>query len=223
MTQKDILLMFRNLILFWILFVLYPAFSLGQVKVRLFSVQSPESAVFSVTEGKYEVKIINGETLFVTRGEPAIISRYDGKLAVKTRSSKGFVCDSVLFKGITGEDFFSLRSYGNQSSRQYYSGDLQCFPDLGTIVLINTCAIEKYISGVVKAEGGSGKILEYFKTQAVIARTYMYKYFDKHLSDRYNLCDNTHCQAFNGLTSDTIINRAALETGALLFLIKIVL
>ena len=94
----------------------------------------------------------------------------------------------------------------------------KCFPDLETIVLINICDVEKYISGVVKAEGGTGRNIEYFKSQAVIARTYMYRYFDKHLSDGYNLCDNTHCQAFNGLSSDSILNRAALETRGLVIL-----
>ena len=96
--------------------------------------------------------------------------------------------------------------------RQNYSGDLRCFPDLGTLVLINIPDIEKYIAGVVKAEGGSGKNIEYFKSQAVIARTYMYKYIDKHLQDGYNVCDNTHCQAYNGLSADTILNKAAMET-----------
>jgi len=210
--------MFRNLILVWILIVLYPAFISGQVRVRLFSIQSPESAVFSVTEGKYEVNAFNGEILTVTKGEPVIITRYNGKLAVKTRNAEGFVCDSVILAGKTGDDSFSLLINGNAPVRQYYSGDLQCFPDLGTLVLINICDVEKYISGVVKAEGGSGKNIEYFKTQAVIARTYIYKYFDKHLADRYNVCDNTHCQAFNGLSSDTLINRAALKTQGLVIL-----
>ena len=48
----------------------------------------------------------------------------------------------------------------------------------------------------------------------------MYKYFNKHSSDRYNVCDNTHCQAFNGLSSDTLLNRAALETRGLVILDK---
>ena len=109
---------------------------------------------------------------------------------------------------------------GNHLFSQYYSGDLQCFPDLGTLVLINISDIEKYISGVVRAEGGTGKNLEYFKTQAIIARTYMYKYFDKHTADRYNVCDNTHCQAFNGLSSDSLLNEAALETKGLVILDK---
>jgi stage II sporulation protein D len=204
--------MHRRLILVLLLFSIYPVLTSGQVKVRLFSLISPESALFYVTEGKYEINSYSGENLFVLKGEPVIISKYNGKLAVKTRDSKGFTCDSVTFTGKTGNDFFSIRINKNTPVRQNYSGDLQCFPDLGTLVLINNCNIEQYISGVVKAEGGSGKNEEYFKTQAIIARTYMYKYFDKHMTDGYNVCDNTHCQAFNGVSSDTLINRAALGT-----------
>ena len=36
--------------------------------------------------------------------------------------------------------------------------------------------------------------------------------------DGYNLCDNTHCQAFNGISSDTLIDRAAVETKGLVVL-----
>jgi stage II sporulation protein D len=96
--------------------------------------------------------------------------------------------------------------------RQLYQGNLKVYPDLATLVMVNTVDIEQYIAGVVKAEGGNGKNIEYFKTQAVICRTYMYRYMNKHKADRYNLCDNTHCQAFNGITSDTLIIRAALIT-----------
>jgi stage II sporulation protein D len=48
----------------------------------------------------------------------------------------------------------------------------------------------------------------------------MYKYFKRHELDRYNLCDNTHCQAFNGITSDSVIIRAAQETKGLVVLDK---
>jgi stage II sporulation protein D len=84
--------------------------------------------------------------------------------------------------------------------------------------MINDCNVESYIAGVVQAEGGRGKDMEYCKSQAILARTYMYKYFQRHIQDYYNVCDNTHCQAFNGLTSDTMINRAALQTKGLVIL-----
>lgn len=190
----------------------------AQVKIRLFANQSPESAVFSVTKGKYELNLFNGNILTVSQDEPVIIARFKGKLAVKKRNTEGFVCDSLSLSAKTGNDYFSLMMNGKSHTKQYYSGDLQCFPDLETLVFINICDIERYISGVVMAEGGPGKNLEYFKTQAIIARTYMYKYFDKHLADRYNVCDNTHCQAFNGLSSDSLLNMAAFETRGLVIL-----
>ena len=190
----------------------------AQVKIRLFSNQSPESALFSVTNGKYIIKRFNGENLVLSKGESVIISRFDGKLAVKSRNSNAFISDSVIFSGLTGNDNFSLRINLLTSIRQFYSGDLKCFPDLATLIMINICDVEKYIAGVVKSEGGSGKNIEYFKSQAVIARTYMYRYIDKHLSDGYNVCDNTHCQAFNGSSSDSILNLAVMETKGLVIL-----
>jgi stage II sporulation protein D len=210
----------RLKILFVLLLTVFCTGVSAQVKIRLFANQSPESAVFSVTEGTYELNLFNGEILPVFKNEPVIMTRYYGKLAVKKRNTKGFVCDSLILRGKTGNDSFSLMMNGKSRIRQYYSGDLQSFPDLGTLVFINISDVEKYISGVVKAEGGTGKNLEYFKTQAIIARTYMYKYFDKHLADRYNVCDNTHCQAFNGLSSDSLLNKAALETRGLVILNK---
>jgi stage II sporulation protein D len=141
-------------------------------------------------------------------------------VAVKKRNTRGYVCDSLIFSGKTGHDSFSLRTYGESNTKQCYSGDLQCFPDLGTLLFIDNSDVEKYISGVVMAEGGTGKSLEYFKTQAIIARTYMYKYFNKHIADKYNVCDNTDCQAFNGLSTDSLLNKAAMETRGLVILNK---
>jgi len=178
----------------------------------MFSNQAAESAVFSVTEGKYEVNAFGRGRMIIVKGESLIIARYNGKLAVKTRNVKGFVCDSVLISGLTGNDAFSLKIIGDMPVKQNYTGDMRCYPDMDNLVLINICDIEKYISGVVQAEGGNGKHLEYFKTQAVIARTYMYKNLNKHINDRYNLCDNTHCQAYYGLSADTVIIRAVHET-----------
>jgi len=208
----------RKLILILLFDVLFASGSYGQVRIRLFSSQSPESAFFSTTGGSYELNTFNGENLFVNKNEPVLITRFNGKLAVKTKYGRGFICDSLTLLGKTGSDSFSLRINDGTPVRQYYSGDLQCFADLGTLVMINISDVENYISGVVIAEGGSGRNKEYFKTQAILACTYMYRYFDKHQSDRYNVCDNTHCQVFNGLSWDTIINNAVQETTGLVIL-----
>jgi stage II sporulation protein D len=184
----------------------------GQVKIRLFANQLPQSATFSVTEGKYKVDSFFGTPFIIGQGEIILVSRYNGKLLVKKHNDQGFICDSITFSGQSDNDSFYIRINGKSPSRQYYTGDLKCLSDFGTLLLINTCDVEKYIAGVVKTEGGTGKNIEYFKSQAVIARTYMYRYMNKHLVDGYNLCDNTHCQAYSGLSSDPVLNLAAIET-----------
>jgi stage II sporulation protein D len=121
-------------------------------------------------------------------------------------------------RGLTGNDSFSFRVNGSVKNRQFYSGNLQCLPDLGILVFVNICDVEQYLAGVVRTEGGTGRNIEYLKSQAVLARTFMYKYINRHIIDGYNFCDNTHCQAFNGVSTDTIIKRAALETKGLVIL-----
>jgi stage II sporulation protein D len=208
----------KKLIIAAIIFIIEPLFLNGQVRIRLFTSNDPSYAVFSVTSGQYEIDSYSGQPIILKNGELAIISEYSGKLAIKTRGTIAFGCDSVILRGQTGNDLFALRVNGKTPMRQCYSGDLHCIPDMETILLINICDIESYVAGVVKAEGGSGRNIEYFKTQAIIARTYMYKYFNKHIADRYNLCDETHCQAFNGMIDDSVINRASFETKGLVIL-----
>ena len=202
-------MMLRRLLVIGFLLAYLPVFGSGQVRVRLFSDADADLALFAADSGRYEVNTFSDSSFEIAPGELVIISRYGNRIYLKARNREGMICDSLFFSGKSGNESFSLRIKG---IRRFYSGDLHCYPDLGSLVLINICDIETYIAGVVKAEGGPGKNIEYFKTQAVIARTYMYRYFDKHVTDRFNLCDITHCQAFNGISGDTVINRAALET-----------
>jgi stage II sporulation protein D len=198
-----------------IYFLLYflPVSSEAQIKIKLFSGQPVRSAIFTVTAGKYEINTyVNDSSLFAETGEPVIISNFNNKIAVKVYNARGFLCDSVSIRAFNGECSFSIRNPGKNSVLHYYSGSLSCYTDPGNLVIINNCDIEQYIAGVVRAEGGSGRNMEYFNTQAIIVRTYMYKYFDKHISDGYNLCDSTHCQVFNGISTDSSIVFAAKAT-----------
>lgn len=192
----------------------------GQVKVRLFADQETESAILTVTGGEYELMACNGKRIHIRQNEQIVFALYNGRIAVKTRSAKGFACDTVALSGLTGKDFFSLRIINGESGARQYTGTLKCFFDLGIIVFINTCDTESYIAGVVKAESGPGRNTEYCKAQAVLARSYLYRNISRHLIDDYNVCDNTHCQVFFGITTDPVILRAALETKDLVAVYK---
>jgi stage II sporulation protein D len=210
--------MFRKLLFIQFVLILFSPIISGQVRVRIFANKPASSGVFTVTAGKYELDVYDGKTLSLTIGEPVVLAMFNGRIAVKADSFQSFMCDSLILRGLTGNERFSFRANGSTRNRQFYSGDLQCNPDLGILVFINICDVEQYIAGVVRTEGGTGRNIEYLKSQAVLARTFMYKHISRHLIDGYNFCDNTHCQAFNGVSSDTVIKRAALETKGLVIL-----
>ena len=201
-----------------VLLILQTAILSGQVKVRLLTVYKPDTVTFTVAEGEYKADYFTGRTDLIGKDQSIIIIKHDARLFIKSGNGDSVISDSVLFKGVTGNDSFILSAGSNEQLIRNYSGDLHCKSDLGTLLLINNCDVEDYVAGVVKAEGQYGKYPEYFKTQAVIARTYMYRHLKKHVLDGFNLCDNIHCQAFNGITDDTIIVGATQATWGLVIL-----
>jgi stage II sporulation protein D len=190
----------------------------AQVKIRLFTSRLPESAVFSVTKGVYDLRLSDGSVHPLPADEPVIIMKMGSKIVVKLRDRSSVICDTLTFVARSDSDLYSLRINGRNPVKQYYCGELKCYPDLGALLFINKCDIEKYIAGVVQAEGGTGHNIEFFKTQAIIARTYLYKNINKHTVDGYNVCDDIHCQVFNGLPSDQLLIKAAIETRGLVIL-----
>ena len=191
--------------------------SSAQVRIRIFAARNPEEALFTVTNGTYFL-VTPGDSTEITKGSSVLLSFHNQKIAVKPFGFEGFICDSVKMNPASETCSFSVRSFGDTPVRQNYTGSLSCYPDLDAVLLVNTADIEQYIAGVVQTEGGARQNHEYFKTQAVIARTYMYKYFHRHLTDGYNLCDNTHCQAFNGISTEPSLLEAAKETHNLVIL-----
>jgi stage II sporulation protein D len=204
----------KRSLLIIILILLHSANSFPQFRIRLFSDQSPDLVIFTVIKGAYQINLQADKIIKIEPGESVVLTRLNDRLVVKTRKETGFTCDSVELINTGANSSFSLRINPDVSFKRIYNGNLICKSDLGSVLLINTPETEDYIAGVVKSEAGSGATIEYFKTQAVIARTYSYKYEKKHINDNYNLCDGVHCQVYQGITTDTLIIRAVKETKA---------
>lgn len=77
-----------------------------------------------------------------------------------------------------------------------YQDDLQIRIYKGHLQLVNIVDIEKYVAGVVESEGGHVEELEFFKAQAVLARTFALKNLRKHLKEGYNLKDDVSSQVY---------------------------
>lgn len=82
----------------------------------------------------------------------------------------------------------------------------------GSMLVSTTLPLEAYVAGVVQAESGDKRPVEYYKLQAVICRTYALTNARKHLAEGFSVCDGTHCQVFKGRCTLPDIRNAVAAT-----------
>ncbi len=82
----------------------------------------------------------------------------------------------------------------------------------GALRIVNDIVLDKYIGGVTEAEAGSRTFYEFYKVQAILARTFALAHINKHATEGFCLCDQVHCQAYFGKPRDLSISKAVDET-----------
>ncbi len=99
----------------------------------------------------------------------------------------------VLIKSKDQRKEFRIKAGGKE---RVYRGDLRIRLYKGYLQVVNLVDIENYAAGVVESEGGHLNNPEYFKAQAVLARTFALKNLKKHKADGYNLKDDVTSQVY---------------------------
>jgi stage II sporulation protein D len=89
-----------------------------------------------------------------------------------------------------------------------YQDDMSFSVSEGFMKIINEVSLDNYIAGVTEAEAGSRSSIEFYKVQAVLARTFALAHVNKHLLEGFSLCDQVHCQAYYGKPRDQNIYKA---------------
>lgn len=86
-------------------------------------------------------------------------------------------------------------------NRNRYGGRLRFQPNTyGTYTLVNQVPIETYLRGVVPYEIGPQAPETAVQAQAIIARTYALRNLRRFRIDDYELCADTQCQVYKGLS-----------------------
>ncbi len=101
----------------------------------------------------------------------------------------------------SNKNLIRVRSNKNSKRARLYPGRLRVQPNAyGTYTLVNQVPLEKYLRGVVPYEIGRNAPKASLEAQAVIARTYALKNVRRFAVDNYELCADTHCQVYFGIT-----------------------
>ena len=93
-----------------------------------------------------------------------------------------------------------IEKSGDQN-RRLYAGSLRLQPNAyGTYTLVNQVPLEAYLRGVVPYEIGTWAVQPVLEVQTILARTYALRNLRRFAIDGYQLCADTQCQVYNGLT-----------------------
>ena len=183
------------------------------IKVRLLSEYEPSSIVVATISGKYNLICDNNriaESLEV--GNAVQLSYYEGKIKVERGIELIGTFNEVEFIGAKYNNVFSLKGDILPKER-VYEENLKVNIIGKSLLLVNNIGLEKYVAGVVQSEVfGSSTDVEFFKIQASASRTYCLANLNRHIRQRYNVCDAVHCQSYKGRCTQPDILRATYET-----------
>jgi stage II sporulation protein D len=148
----------------------------------------------------------------LSQGDVVIITSYDNRVIYRTLSGTCGAADSLSFIPYFADALFRVRIPGNPEPGKILNGKLTIKPFPGSLQILNYTTVEECLPGVVRAEAGKFGPSHYFRAQAVVARTYIYRNIERHALDGYNLCDDIHCQVYPGVVTDTVIVNACRST-----------
>lgn len=183
----------------------------GVIRVGLLSLDNPLSLTVTVIEGNYKL-LAGRQSIVLLKDDNILINRAGEKILVSTEMSNNILADSVVIQSAEKACYFSIRNNNRAAEPREYTGNLIVKSDIESLLAINEVDNDMYLAGVVQSEAGVKGNIEYFKTQAVLARTYLFMNIKRHTLDGYHVCDRTHCQAYNGKSESKTINQAVHAT-----------
>lgn len=198
----------------FIVFLLrFPVIRASDIRIGLFYNQEIQTAVFSVVQGEYILVAEGMRVKSLTRGSILHIDVARGGITVQDATDVFGPFSDIAFRGISSDNIFLIKPVYPSHDAKESDDDLFVNVVGQKLQIINQLDMEKYITGILEAEVGPDASFEYYKAQAVLARTYAIKNYNRHAFEGFNLCDGQHCQAFNGKSRwNEEIYQAVLET-----------
>jgi stage II sporulation protein D len=107
------------------------------------------------------------------------------KMYIKTRNHNEYYGDFLII-------------IDNKINRKYHGGFEVVTSETGFNLIVKQ-KIEDMVYSSLSSEGNDDQ-KEYLKALAIVIRTYVIKNINRHKSEGFDFCDNTHCQLFFGET-----------------------
>lgn len=192
-----------------LLFLNYPA--RAQVLVRIGIKNDLRNLNIKISEGDYA--LTNGyDTIFLKKNDSISLDNNFNKLCVRY-GVDNIQGDSILLINKKENSSFTIKI--NDKWIEYEDNAIFYPKNSNIITFINQIDVDKYVASVILSETYPNLPYEFYKAKAIVVRTYtiyMINIEKKHINDKYDLCNTTHCQLYRGKCNNQTIINACNET-----------
>lgn len=192
------------------------------IKIRILSNYIVTSCTIASSAGEYEVWANDEKKFILDSNNAVLLNIINNSISLNTLKNTFGTFNNISIKGISTSPsgkyetnyldlIYSTPASGGLNRKSYY-GDLHINLTNNRLILINEVGFDDYIAGVVEAEVGYSDFIEYYKTKAILVRTYTFEQMNRHIDEGFNLCDDVHCQVYGGKCSNSKIIQAVQVT-----------
>ena len=213
-------LIFKRFIFFSIIIFLSLKYSFSQnINVRIFSDFEIKTAVIRLLSGKYELNADEKHVYRIKKNNVIYFTAVGDSVSVWDLDKHIGIYKNIEFRGKARVNSFRIEPvYPALKERSYYD-NIKISGHNKHLLIINSVDLESYVSGVVESESGPKANEEYYKSQAIICRTYALDHLDRHDGEGFNLCDGVHCQVYKNMSyQNYIIPEATFFTSGLVLI-----
>ncbi len=205
----------RIVIIFVIILIFSNIGYAQKIKIGIFTTHNIKSFIFTTEKGRYQ--LVGDKQTVISIKPNSVLNFLIGDTSIIIKDLNNFIGSFkyIEIDGIEPENIFKIKGLIPEISEKIYDDNLILFSVNDFFRIINNVELENYITGVVESESGTKATLEYYKTQAIITRTYALKNFNRHIDEGYNLCSEVHCQAYHNksINHNTIAQAVKLTRG----------
>lgn len=203
----------RKVLTFFLLLVLGFASHAQRLNIGLFYREKPRKIHFTLKQGKLAAvskgQVVKpfypGAHFTVSLVDDSMELRQNKQLVMRAQKLKLLQAEPAGREALQRPELKQpprtlVSIPGIKSAQRKYDNGFKLRVADHYIQLVNFVDFTFYLAGVVEAESGYQAGEEFYKAQAVLARTYAYKNILRHEVEGFNLCDRVHCQAYHGRT-----------------------
>lgn len=181
------------------------------LQIRLYAHLKINTLQLNVVSGSYKI-LADGNSIADSGLESTIKLTLKGDSIQLTQNDK-IIGNYIYIKFVgTENEQIKIKLINPDRKPRVYENNLSFSVSEEYIRIINDVVLDNYIAGVTEAEAGSRSNLEFYKVQAILARTFALTHINKHVAEGFSLCDQVHCQAYYGKPKDLTIFKAIEET-----------